>query len=53
MLRKETFGEVCRFGIVGVLAVAIHYGVYWLLQRWINLNVAYTIGYIVSFIANY
>jgi len=53
MFKKEALGEVFRFGIVGVLATAIHYGVYWLLQRWINVNVAFTIGYVVSFVANY
>lgn len=46
-------GEVLRFCIVGVIATAIHYGVYWLLQRYINVNVAYTIGYVVSFVVNY
>ena len=53
MHRKEALGEVFRFGIVGILAVAIHYGVYWLLQHWMNVNVAYTIGYFVSFLFNY
>ena len=52
-MQKETLGQLFRFGIVGVLAVAIHYAVYWLLQHWTNLNMAYTIGYVVSFIANY
>ena len=47
MFKKDTFGELIRFGIVGVIAVAIHYGVYWILQHWINVNVAYTIGYFV------
>ena len=53
MNKKETFGELIRFGIVGTTASAIHYGVYWVLQHWINVNVAYTIGYIVSFLCNY
>ncbi len=53
IISRETLGQIIRFGIVGVIAVAIHYGVYWLLQHWINLNVAYTTGYIVSFIVNY
>ena len=51
--QKETIGEIIRFGIVGVIAVAIHYGVYWVLQHWINVNVAYTLGYFVSFLVNY
>ena len=53
MVRKETFGEVFRFAVVGVIAVAIHYAAYWILQHWINVNVAYTIGYVISFLANY
>ena len=53
IINKNITGEIIRFGIVGVLAVAIHYGVYWLLQHWINVNVAYTIGYFVSFLVNY
>ncbi len=42
-----------RFGIVGVVAVAIHYAVYLLLQQWIQVNIAYTAGYLVSFVFNY
>ena len=53
MVKRETIGEVIRFGIVGVIATAIHYAVYWVLQKWINVNIAYTIGYIVSFLVNY
>ena len=53
MDKKETLGELIRFGIVGTTAAAIHYGVYWVLQHWMNVNVAYTIGYIVSFLVNY
>ena len=53
MKKKETFGEIIRFGIVGCLAVAVHYGIYWVLQHWINVNVAYTIGYFLSFLMNY
>ena len=53
MIKRETLGEIIRFGIVGTTAAAIHYGVYWVLQHWMNVNVAYTIGYIVSFLVNY
>jgi len=51
--KKELFRQAIRFGIVGVLATAIHYGIYWVLQHWMNVNIAYTIGYILSFIVNY
>lgn len=52
-LRRDTFLEMVRFGIVGVVATALHYGVYWLLHGVMNVSVAYTIGYVVSFVANY
>lgn len=44
--------EFIRFGMVGVLATALHYGVYFLLQPHINVNMAYTAGYLAGFIAN-
>lgn len=53
MGKKGTFGELIRFGIVGVLAVATHYAIYWLLQHWIDVNIAYTAGYVISFLGNY
>ena len=53
LFKKETFGEVLRFGIVGVVAVALHFSIYWVLQHWINVNIAYTVGYVLSFFVNY
>lgn len=50
---RDTFGGMKCFGIIGTSAIAIHYGVYWVLQHWINVNVAYTIGYAISFLINY
>lgn len=44
--------EFIRFGIVGILATALHYGIYFLLQPHINVNMAYTTGYIIGFIVN-
>lgn len=32
VLRSEKFGELVRFGIVGVIAVIIHNAVYWVLK---------------------
>jgi putative flippase GtrA len=42
-----------RFVLVGILATAIHYGIYYLLQLFILVNVAYTVGYAVSFVCNF
>ena len=52
-ISKEEIGEIIRFAIVGVLVTAIHYGVYWLLQLVMNVNIAWTAGYIAGFIFNY
>lgn len=52
-LDKKTWGEMRRFVVVGVIATAVHYAVYWLLMRHIEVNTAYTIGYVVSFVVNY
>lgn len=45
--------ELIRFGIVGVLAVAIHYGLYFILLPYMDRNIAFTIGYGISFICNF
>ena len=45
--------EFLRFAIVGVIATVIHYGLYYILQKQINVNIAYTIGYAVSFVCNF
>lgn len=50
---KRMSGEFIRFGIVGGLSTALHYGIYYLLQLYINVNIAYTIGYILSFVGNF
>lgn len=51
--KREKLGEVVRFGIVGVAAVLIQYGVYLLLVQFLNHNISMTIGYIISFIFNF
>lgn len=52
-LNGEVFKEILRFGMVGAFATAVHYGVYWLLHDMMNVNLAYTTGYVVSFVFNY
>lgn len=45
--------EFLRYCVVGVIAAAIHYGVYYLLQMVINVNIAYTSGYLISMVGNF
>ena len=51
--------EFFRWGIVGVIATVIHYGIYYLLKEFVTpqtefwLNVDYTLGYIISFFGNF
>lgn len=45
--------EFVRFAIVGIIATAIHYGLYYFLIRVLNVNIAYSIGYIVSLLCNF
>ena len=52
-MKKEVIGEMIRFSLAGTLVTVIHYAVYWLLQLVINVNIAWTAGYIAGFIVNY
>ena len=52
LLSSKLTGEFVRFAIVGVVATGIHYGIYWLLMKVMNVNIAYTIGYVVSWFCN-
>lgn len=51
MLRK--YQEIIRFCIVGTLATGIHYGIYLLLNKFILVWLAYSIGYAISFVFNF
>lgn len=53
LLSKERLFEILRFGIVGTTAMLIHYGIYYVLLPFIDRNIAYTIGYFLSFLCNY
>jgi len=54
LLQRDRLAEFVRFGIVGVTATAIHYGIYYLLLLLLlNPTLSYTIGYAVSFCCNY
>lgn len=50
---KQTVKEFVKFAIVGVVATGIHYAIYLILQKAIGTGIAFTIGYAVSFIANF
>ena len=49
------WGEVLRFGIVGVVATLIQYGTYYLLNQCVGwgANASITIGYMVSVVCNF
>jgi len=50
---REMAGQLLRFGIVGVVATAVHYAIYYLLLPFLSHNIAYTVGYLLSFVMNY
>lgn len=45
--------EFVRFGIVGIIATAIHYSIYLLLMQLIDVNISYTAGYLISLACNF
>lgn len=53
ILKSPKVGEIIRFGIVGVVATIIHYGTYLLLKQRINISVSYSLGYLISLVANF
>ncbi len=50
---SEKFRQFIRFGIVGTISSAIHYGIYCLALHFTNANIAFTIGYGVGLICNF
>lgn len=50
---KDKLFEFVRYCIVGTIAAGLHYGIYYLLQMYINVNVAYTLGYVTSLVCNF
>lgn len=45
--------QFIRFVLNGCFSAAVHYAVYYLMQLIIEVNTAYAIGYVVSFLVNY
>ncbi len=55
LCRSARFRELIRFGIVGVVATLIQYGIYYLFNQLVGLGAtsSLTIGYIISFVFNF
>ena len=53
LLHNERLMQFVRFCIIGTLAAAVHYGIYFLLQFWMDVTVAYVAGYVLSFVGNF
>ena len=51
MLHK--YQEIIRFCMVSILATRIHYGIYLLLNQFVLVWLAYSIGYAISFVFNF
>ena len=51
--RRQTVGEVIRFGLVGGTATLLQYGAYWLLLRLLTPTLAMTVAYAISFAFNF
>lgn len=49
----KKFLELFRFGIVGILATVIHYGIYLILSKVMISWLAYSFGYVISFLFNF
>lgn len=52
---SSQFREVVRFGVVGVVATLIQYGIYYLFNAIVGLGAttSLTIGYVISFVFNF
>lgn len=50
---SDKIKEFVRFGIVGTISTAVHYGVYLIMLHWANPSISYTLGYAVGFCVNY
>lgn len=62
--RRKQLGEIVRFGIVGLTATLLQYGIYWLLIQLVSddqpvsrqhfwSSAAMTVGYVISFVFNF
>lgn len=52
-ISKARIMEIVMFGIVGSTAMAIHYGIYYVLLPLLPVNISFSLGYFISFIYNF
>ncbi|MEG0371987.1 MAG: GtrA family protein [Clostridium sp.] len=52
-INSNSFKQFIRFVIVGGGATLLHYSIYFFSGLYINNNLAYTLGYAISFIFNF
>lgn len=50
---RKMLREALVFGLIGVVATGLHYGIYWCLLGVMRPGWAYTLGYGVSLVANF
>ena len=51
--KREKLEEILRFGIVGISAALLQYGVYLIMLEFMPASIANTVGYLISFIYNF
>ena len=52
-ISKVRLMAIVLFGIVGATAMAIHYGIYYVLLPFLPVNVSFSLGYFISFLYNF
>ena len=52
-MTRKTLREALTFGMIGVVATGLHYGIYWCLLGMMRPGWAYTLGYSVSLMFNF
>ena len=53
MKQKLRYRELFRFIVTGTIITVIHYSIYLALSNFLSLNIAYTTGFIISFVCNF
>lgn len=53
LFNRARLMEIVLFGVVGSTAMVIHYGVFYILLPLLSVNVAFSVGYLISFVYNF